>query len=206
MKYFILLLLSSAPLFSANSFLDSFLSREDKRYHTFAKTLELLEERNCKILVETGTARDGDKECVGDGCSTLIFGKWAQMHEANFTSIDNNPEAIEIAKGFTESVQFITKNSVEALENFEEEIDFLYLDSYDFDSIHPLPSQIHHLKEIIAAYPKLSEKCVILIDDCGQAFGGKGRFVVAYLTMRGWECIENEYQILLTKNYPINSK
>lgn len=54
-----------------------------------------------------------------------------------------------------------------------------YLDSFDFDISNPLPSQKHHLKEIEAAYDKLTDNSVVMIDDCDLPGGGKGKGVIS---------------------------
>lgn len=50
----------------------------DKRYSTFRLALDLMAQRHVKTIVETGTARGGDTNCVGDGCSTPIWAQWAK--------------------------------------------------------------------------------------------------------------------------------
>ncbi|MBI3901288.1 MAG: class I SAM-dependent methyltransferase, partial [Chlamydiia bacterium] len=144
--------------------------------------VSLLKQRGAKVLVETGTARDGRKNFDGDGGSTIIFGEWAKHHQALLYSVDIDPTAVKIAKSVTKkfgpSVHVICSNSITFLENFQGPIDFLYLDSYDFDANEPLPSQEHHLKEIIAAYPKLHKDSIVMIDDCGLPHGGKGVLVI----------------------------
>ncbi len=49
---------------------------DDKREYTLRLCFELLEQREAKILVETGTARNGFKNCRGDGArqSSLHIG------------------------------------------------------------------------------------------------------------------------------------
>ena len=74
--------------------LEDFIHPEDKRYKTFRSTLELMEKRKVKTIVETGTARNGVKNCIGDGCSTPIFCEWASEHGAYVYSVDIDPLAI----------------------------------------------------------------------------------------------------------------
>lgn len=94
-------------------------------------------------------------------------------------------------------IHFVCSDSIAFLQNFGKTIDFLYLDSYDFDFNNPLPSQYHHLYEIQAAYPKLSENSIVMIDDCDLPHGGKGKFAIEFLTERGWKILENRYQVIL---------
>lgn len=77
--------------------------REGSYRHCF----ELLENRGAKILVETGTARDGCKNCGGDGCSTVIFADWARDHGATLFSVDISEKAIQESR---KAVRKINKN------------------------------------------------------------------------------------------------
>ncbi len=164
----------------------------------------MLKQRNAKVLVETGTARLGDRNCRGDGCSTVIFGDWAKQNNAILHSVDIDPKAISAAitatRSFGAHVQPTCGDSVEFLENFPATIDFLYLDSYDFDFANPLPSQLHHKKEIIAAYPHLAENCVVMIDDCDLPHGGKGKYIIEYLLSLDWKIIYSGYQVILVRS------
>ena len=185
----------------SSSYLINRIQMEDKRYLTLLGVLELLDQRNVKTLVETGTARDGDKNFVGDGGSTIIFADWASQNGALLYSVDIDPSAIENAKNVTkmyaDHIQFVCDDSIKFLKKFENLIDFLYLDSFDFDFGNPSTSQKHHLKEIIAAYPKLHKTSIVMIDDCDLPQGGKGALVIEYLTSRGWEVLQNGYQTIM---------
>ena len=176
----------------------------NKRYGTFAIALELLSERNASIIVETGTARDGLSNCIGDGCSTIIFAEWAKENKASVYSIDiseTNIKAAASALGEVPHVHLVCSDSVAFLKSFNHPIDFLYLDSYDYDIFKPNPSQKHHLKEIKAAYPRLTNKSVVMIDDSDRylAGGGKGKLVMDYLLARGWKILAEGYQVILIK-------
>ena len=46
-----------------------------------------------------------------------------------------------------------------------EQIDLLYLDSYDFSVPDPMPSQLHHFRELNAVYKRLSKNVSIAVDD-----------------------------------------
>lgn len=179
------------------------LKKTDVRYPSFLLVLELLEHRQAKILIETGTARDGDKNFSGDGGSTIIFGDWANQNNALLSTVDINPGAIENAKTSTKKygdhLQFFCGDSISFLKNFDQSIDFLYLDSFDFDFNNPLPSQEHHLKEIIAAYPKLHANTIVMVDDCDLPHGGKGKLIIEFLLNNGWTLIYKGYQAILVQ-------
>ena len=180
-----------------------------KRRDTFRKTLGLLSERKAKILVETGTARIGLRGAKGNGASTIVFATWAQENNAVLHSVDNSAESIDGAKAevvrqaLGECVKWHLKDSLEFLAEFREPVDFLYLDSYDYDkkdtSIQ-IASQEHHLAEFKAIESRLHENSLVLIDDCKLPNGGKGKLAVEFMLGRGWKVLMSEYQILLAKS------
>lgn len=156
--------------------------------------------------METGTARYGRSNCAGDGCSTIIFADWVRKHGGEFYSVDIDAGSLKNAEeGLAEMQPFanlIHSDSVDFLKNFNHPIDFLYLDSFDFDLMNAdraRLSQEHHLKEIIAAYPHLSPHCVIMIDDCALPMGGKGKLVIEFLQAMGWKIMIESYQVVLSR-------
>lgn len=171
------------------------------RRRTFPKAIELSNQRQIKTIVETGTSRGGTLAYDGDGGFTIIFGYWSQLHNAELYSVDIDPKAIERAHSvvdkYGEIVHLVEDDSVHFLQHFNKTIDFLYLDSYDFDKNNPHPSQLHHLHEIEAAYNKLAPHSIVMIDDCGLAYGGKGKLVVDYLLNKGWSIYAQDYQIIM---------
>lgn len=175
----------------------------DKRYATMAYVLKLLKEREAKTLVETGTAREGTRLCHGDGCSTLIWGHWAKQNDAILYSVDINPDSIqkswEASFNYHDNIEFVCSDSISFLANFSMPIDYLYLDSFDYDPSNPCPSQEHHLKEIIAAYPWLTKQSIVMVDDCDLPGGGKCRLVVDYLLEKGWKILMQRYQVILSQ-------
>ncbi|MBA3815915.1 MAG: hypothetical protein H0X29_05245 [Parachlamydiaceae bacterium] len=185
-------------------YLSNRLLKIDRRYSSFLLVLDLLKHRQAKVLVETGTARDGDKNFSGDGGSTIIFGDWASQNNALLFTVDISSQAIENARistiKFTDSIIFCCSDSISFLKDFNQSIDFLYLDSFDYDFNNPLPSQQHHLYEIMAAYPKLHADSIVMVDDCDLPHGGKGKFIIEFLLEKGWTIIYEGYQTILVKN------
>ena len=179
-----------------------------KRQKTFRRALELLDERSSTCLIETGVARYGLRNSKSDGASTAVFGLWAKTNNASLYSVDISPESIAGARetveelGLLEHVKLVTGDSVQFLENFTDHVDFLYLDSYDYDkhdeSIQ-IASQDHHLKEFKAIENQLGSDSVVLIDDCDLPGGGKGKTVIEYMTRNGWQVDTSAYQVVLTK-------
>ncbi len=206
-KYIILILIITNNLTAHeqpySEYLQNRIPEENFRHNSFLLALKLMSSMDAKVIVETGTARGGLQECLSNGCSTLIFAHWASDNNAVVYSVDINEDAIKVAENCVEQysnhVQFIHSDSVQLLSNFNQPIDFLYLDSYDYDINNPRPSQLHHLKEIKAAYPWLHEKSIIMIDDCNLPKGGKGKLVINYLKKRNWKVIFSNYQVILSR-------
>ncbi|MES2121714.1 MAG: class I SAM-dependent methyltransferase [Chlamydiota bacterium] len=187
--------------FINSRYLTSRIPAKDKRFSTFLLALNLMKASGAKTLVETGTARLGCKNCRGDGCSTIIFGHFAKDHQMEFYSVDISPEAIASSRSAVAPInpdaKLVVDDSIAFLKNFNQPIDFLYLDSYDFEVNDPLPSQLHHLYEIQAAYPCLHEGSTVMIDDCDLPHGGKGKLAIAWLLERGWKILLSQYQVVL---------
>ncbi|MDJ0749600.1 MAG: class I SAM-dependent methyltransferase [Woeseiaceae bacterium] len=180
-----------------------------KRRDTLREVLRLLDERNARVLVETGVARMGLEKSKGDGASTIVFGLWSKQNGAHLHSVDIDPEATAkageavAAMGLGENVTLVTSDSVAFLEGFTDAVDFLYLDSYDYhktDTAIQQASQAHHLKEIEAIEGCLHDGTVILIDDCDLPNGGKGKLVIEHLTANGWKVHMSLYQVILLRD------
>lgn len=180
-----------------------------KRRDTFRKTLDLLSERKANILVETGTARIGLRGAKSNGASTIVFAAWAQENNAVLHSVDISEDSINAAKsevvgqGLAEFVRWHLEDSLKFLAEFNDPVDFLYLDSYDYDkedtSIQ-VASQEHHLAEFKAIESRLHENSLVLIDDCNLPNGGKGKLAIEYMLERGWRILMSEYQVLLARS------
>lgn len=180
-----------------------------KRRDTFRQVLKLLAERRARMLVETGTAREGLAGSKSNGASTIVFGLWAQQNDAVLHSVDVSAESIAAAQaevdrqGLQSAVRFHEQDSIQFLEDFDKAVDFLYLDSYDYDKEDVAvqqASQEHHLAEFRSIEPRLTERSIVLIDDCRLPNGGKGKLVIEYMLERGWQIIADAYQVLLTRS------
>ena len=177
-----------------------------KRRDTLRETLRLLRERGAKHLVETGTARGGLSKSKGDGASTIVFGLWARDNGAHLHSVDIDPASIAESgraveeQGLGDFVTLVTSDSVAFLEAYMDPVDFLYLDSFDYhktDTDIQVASQMHHLKEIETIFDRLHDDSIILIDDCRQPNGGKGKLAIEFLVSRGWHVHMSDYQVVL---------
>ncbi len=179
------------------------ISKTDGRYASFCLAIRMMHERGARTIVETGTSRGGLCNCAGDGCGTMILGDYALQMGATLYSVDISAEALAgAARDLGERarcVHLVQNDSVAFLQDFNQPIDLLYLDSYDFEVDNPLPSQLHHLKEIQAAYHLLKPTSIVMIDDCGHPYGGKGGLAVPYLLERGWRAVYSGHQIILAR-------
>lgn len=178
-----------------------------KRRNTLRAALRLLESRDAKMLVETGTARGGLSRTKAEGASTVVFGLWAKRHGAQLHSVDIEKESIDQARSAVvetklgDVVHFHQSDSVAFLADFQEKVDFLYLDSFDWhhDPLIQQACQEHHLKEFEAIENRLHPRSVVLIDDCGVVGGGKGKLVIERMLSSGWRTVRSEYQVLLVR-------
>lgn len=185
-----------------------------KRRDTFLKVMELLEKSNAKTIIETGTSREGLKGAKSNGAATIVFGKWAKENNAFVHSVDISMESVKNAQkevnrqNLQSAVKIYHSDSLEFLENFEERVDMLYLDSYDYSSDVDIQkkSQQHHLEEFKKIERKLHENSIVLIDDCDLPNGGKGKLVIEYMGDRGWKILMDEYQVLLVRKNVVLDK
>lgn len=175
------------------------------RYPSFKVALNLFHQRGGTNIVETGTIR-ALNDAAGGGNSTLILGDYAQTYDKKFWTVDILPEAIalsrEVCQGFDKNTQFITSDSLKFLKEFPEKIDLLYLDSMDCpeydaaDSPNLIASQQHQLNELKAAWDKLTDKSVVLLDDNNFENGGKCKLSIQFLLEKGWICLWSDKQVL----------
>lgn len=160
-----------------------------KRFETYKKAIELNDEREGKIIVETGTIRLPND--WGAGMSTLIFGDYARRINGHLFTVDNDGAAIEVCKKetaeFKDVISYVVNDSHAFLKSFNQQIDLLYLDSMDCpeydapDSPQLIASQRHQLEEMHLAMDKLSDRAVILLDDNDFENGGKTKLTKQFL-------------------------
>ena len=176
-----------------------------KRRDTFQQVLKFLDIIKAKVLIETGTSREGLAGAKYQGAATIVFGKWAKQNNATLHSVDISEESVRVAQLEVDK-QFLAKNvhihqsdSVTYLKNFKERVDFLYLDSYDYSDDLEVQrlSQEHHLNEFKEIENNLHDDSIVLIDDCGLPNGGKGKMVIEYMLSKGWQINMEGYQVLL---------
>ena len=158
---------------------------EDRRWAGFKLiAYYLLAKQEPVHIVETGCARQVDNWC-GDGQSTQVWNWIVERTGGSITSFDINPAAVAYAKSVAPLADVRCIDSVQGLRQLQnpEQLDFLYLDSYDLTD--GIESPTHHLAELAAVYPRLRSGCIIAVDDCMGDQKGKHRFVAAWLSSLG---------------------
>ena len=141
------------------------------------------------------------------GLSTILFDRFVQRHGGRVFSVDLDPQRCQAADARTSLLTTVTcGDSVQFLHGIDrmvrpELIDLLYLDSVDCDWDAPHPSSLHHLKELAAVFARLAPGCLILVDDCQDAAGrrGKGLYIEDFMLGLGYEPLLYEYQTLWQK-------
>ena len=179
---------------------------EGVRYFPFKVALNLFLQRGGMNIVETGTTR-AYNDFGGAGMATIFLGDFACRYGKHLWTVDILPEAIALSMGltmeFAENISYITDDSLNFLEKFNRQIDFLYLDSYDYpideNEEESLASQTHQLNEFKAAEDKLHDKSIVLLDDNAWNNGGKCKLTKEYLIEKGWECLIDDFQSLWIK-------
>ncbi len=185
----------------------AYRSYSDSRFFTFKTALNLLLQQPGKNIVETGTIRL--KDDWGGGMSTVLFGDFASHYDYHVWTVDIAPEAIQLCKeittNFTSHITYVVNDSVEFLRTFNQTINLLYLDSMDCpeydapDSPNLQASQQHQLKEIQAAWDKLSSPAIILLDDNWFSNGGKAKLTKEFLERQSCRCVLSFQQSLWMK-------
>ncbi|MBU3539426.1 hypothetical protein [Polynucleobacter sp. UK-Gri1-W3] len=192
------------------------------REKTFRKIFEYLDSiHGPLVIVETGCARLANN-WAGDGQSTVMFDKYITTRDTESVcfTVDINPQSVSACKNLVskrvsvnqdDSVHYLTGlNRHFTAEN--KTINFLYLDSFDLDMQYWFPSAAHHLKEMLAIFPCVDEKTLVVVDDCplnvnflpgenqqvsfltSPEIGGKGRLVAEFASAAEATLLFAEYQ------------
>jgi hypothetical protein len=210
--------------FDFNEFIAPYLKHLEwsgkSRLYYYEYVINKLVELNRPILVvETGTMwTDIDNNM---GAFTLVFGDLIKNWTGGkLITIDLSEEHInnckETTKEFSDVIQYVASDSVSFLENMSDEevgkIDFIYFDSYDFYVPDPIPSQLHHFRELMAVYKRLPNNTYVSVDDnwlpncwiewenydndgnviartryeTGSRMFGKGTLIDCFLLDQGW--------------------
>ena len=123
-------------------------------------------------IVETGTMWSSLKENMG--AFTYVFGDLIKNHTGGkLITIDISEKNInsckEYTKEFSDVIEYVTSDSITYLESLSDKdvqnIDFFYFDSYDLAIPDPIPSQLHHYRELAAVYKRLKPDVYLAVDD-----------------------------------------
>jgi len=199
----------------------------DRRKNTFEKCYELVLNNinSDKIynIVELGSSRsyvNGGYEgcCLSDnqywkennpeiwdwgaGIFTKVFAENLIGKNYRLFTVDPNTDAniivTTMCKKYDEVV-ICKEYSNDFLHNFNEKIDFLYMDHMETSE----EAAIQHYNDIkiIIEKDQFSENAIILIDDVGNTdIEGKGKYSIPFLIENNYKIILHEHQVLMVKN------
>lgn len=178
------------------------ISRTTKRQRSFELMLKKLENRKNPTIIETGCIRQPNS-FDGDGMSSLIFDSYAYHHDGLYMSVDININHVNLAKSMIKKGQVFCDDSVKFLFELNEKfrntntyIDLLYLDSFDLDQRNPHPSSLHHIMELLVAWPSCKPGTIVCVDDNLSNGIGKGTYIHSFMELISKKPIFNEYQII----------
>jgi predicted O-methyltransferase YrrM len=152
-------------------------------------------------IVETGCIREMDA-WEEAGMSTLVFSDVVARIDHKLCSIDNNPEAVTLAR--IHSLGTVCEmDSIAALNAISTigatKIDLLYLDSLDFFLSDTHTPALHALMELTAAAPSLRPGSLVFVDDNfiqpDASFIGKGMYINEFMRRSGRERVFTGYQL-----------
>lgn len=174
-----------------------------------------------KLVVEIGTTREN---APGQD-STRLLAEQCQKQSLEFITVDMDPNNTLCAKNLFNqlnvSFSAVTMKGEEYLRTYQGQIDFIFLDAYDFD--HGMHSELRqeryvkylgseideklchqmHLDCAVALMTKLSPDGIICFDDTWQneegAWLAKGTLAVPYLLSNGFEIIEARNKAILLR-------
>jgi SAM-dependent methyltransferase len=158
---------------------------EEHRWPAFKLIAYYLLSKQAPVhIAETGCARE-EHNWGGDGQSTQVWNWIVERTGGSLISFDINPKAVAYARSVAPLAEVRCIDSVQGLRQLEnlEQLDFLYLDSFDLTA--GIESPTHHLAELASVYPRLPSGCLIAVDDCKNETHGKHRFVRDWLMILG---------------------
>jgi hypothetical protein len=152
----------------------------------FDEAIGFFSGREVVRVVELGGIRDPRTIARdADGWSTVSL-----TAKSNFrvTSVDKNPAACKVTRSLAPLARVVCGDGIEYLASLpDKSVDLLYMDGPDATE----EGKQWHLKLAIVAIEKMSDACVILIDDCDFKDGGKGAHVVPYLSESGFRMVHD---------------
>jgi hypothetical protein len=182
----------------------------DKRATGFDFVFNYLKDIKDPFIVETGCARI-ENNYAGDGQSSLLFDKYINEYGGEFITIDLSSHSVENCKKqmICPRTAVIEHDSVSYLQDLNgklktenKQIDFLYLDSFDWTPELQVESATHHLKELEAIWDSIKKGALVGVDDnwkIGETRVGKGWLVLEYFEKLGIKPVFDKYQIFWIK-------
>lgn len=182
---------SDAPVFS--------------REEGFKKILNLLAEIDSPSIVEVGCIRQVDD--IGAGNSTELFAWFVSKYGGRLRSCDISKKNVQLANSvvskYSGDIHVIQMDGMQFLKTYKNQINFLYLDSYDSTPKYFEVAAQHHLDLFKVVENKLQAGCYIMIDDVydAETFIGKGAKLIPYLLSKSdqYECLLRGYQFLFLR-------
>lgn len=164
-----------------------------------------------KIILEIGSIRNKmnhdiesiNPECCNDGHSTYFWKKYTNA-DIFTVDIDKNCKYIIDNDYRLKNVTAITDDAISYAKSFNKKIDLLFLDAWDV--FYSSEYAEKHLEIYNILKDKLSDNCLILIDDTDIGNGGKGKLIIPQLIKDGFQCLINRRQSLFIRlNNNINN-
>jgi FkbM family methyltransferase len=161
---------------------------------------------NAKVILEIGSVRNKmnhditefNPSCCNDGHSTY-FWKYYTNADIYTVDIDSNCKYIVDNDVRLEGVKSYAMDAFEFEKSFNEKIDLLFLDAWDV--VLNSPYDTAHLNIYKQLKNRLSDSCIILIDDTDVSNGGKGKLLIPELIKEGFTMLINKRQAIFIKTH-----
>lgn len=177
------------------------------RVISFDLIYELLRHKKNMQFLEIGMTRN-ENNIMGDGFSTPYFAWLSNYTNSNMTSIDiseeNKNNCAEILKNYNllnNNIELIVADALVYFKKWDKNIDFIYLDAWDYTKGNEEKSADSHFKVFQLIEKWLNSDSYILIDDIinKETYEGKGKYLIPYLMKKKYELIYKGYQYLFRK-------
>jgi hypothetical protein len=157
-----------------------------------------------KIILEIGSIRNRmnhdiesiNPVCCNDGHSTYFWRKYTSA-DIYTVDIDKNCKNIIDSDDRLKDVNATTDDAISYAKSFDKKIDLLFLDAWDV--FYSSEYAEKHLEIYNILKDKLSDNCLILIDDTDIGNGGKGKLIIPQLIKDGFQCLINRRQSLFIR-------
>jgi len=204
---------------------DSLIKTGISRYKNYEYIINKLVAKNKPLkIIETGTMWSSVEDNMG--AFTLVFADLIKNWTGGIlTTIDISEKSInnckETTKEFADVINYVLQDSVSYLESLSDDevasIDYFYFDSYDLSLPDPVPSQLHHYRELSAVYKRLADDVIVSVDDnfmpntwvdwhtynhhrelidvtrydIGNRLVGKGTLIDCFLQQENWHRVDD---------------